>query len=75
MEQPTAPLFTTRFVQGSRTFFFDVKKTKTDKPFLKITSTSIKGEEKKRTYMMIFDNEVQGFIQAASDAVGYILKA
>jgi hypothetical protein len=74
MEQPSAPLFTTRFVQGRRTFFFDVKKTKSDKPFLKITSTSLKGEEKQRAYLTIFENEVQNFCQAVSDAANFIAK-
>ena len=74
-EQPTAPLFTTKFSQGRRTFFFDVKKSKNDKPFLKITSSSIKGEEKQRAYLTIFDNELNEFCQSVTEASGFILKA
>jgi hypothetical protein len=74
-EKPPAPLFTSKFTQGRRTFFFDVKKSKNDKPFLKITSSSIKGEEKQRSYLTVFEGEVQEFCQAVSDATGFILKS
>jgi len=72
-EQKIAPLFTSKFSQGRRTFFFDVKKSKNDKPFLRITTTSIKGEEKQRDSMMVFDSEVQEFCQAVADASAFIL--
>jgi hypothetical protein len=74
-EQKVAPLFTTKFSQGRRTFFFDVKKSKNDKPFLKITSSSIKGEDKQRTNIMIFDNEIPEFCQAVTDASNFILSS
>jgi hypothetical protein len=74
-EQKVAPLFTTKFSQGRRTFFFDVKKSKNDKPFLKITSSSIKGEDKQRVNIMIFDNEIPEFCQAVSDASSFILNS
>lgn len=76
MKEPiAAPLFTTKFSQGRRTFFFDVKKTKTDKPFLRITASSIKGESKERSHLTVFDNEVQDFTQAITEAAGYILSS
>lgn len=71
----SAPLFTSRFSQGRRTFFFDVKKSKNEKPFLKITASSIKGEEKTRNYLTIFDNEVQDFYKAISEAAGFMLNS
>jgi hypothetical protein len=74
-ELKTPPLFTTRFSQGSRTFFFDVKKSKNDKPYLRITTSSIKGEEKKRSFMTIFDSEVPEFCQAVADATSFITSA
>jgi hypothetical protein len=70
-----APLFTTRFSQGSRTFFFDVRKSKNDRPFLKITSSSLKGDEKQRSTMMVFGSEVQDFCQAVADASAFIVNA
>jgi hypothetical protein len=73
-EQKIAPLFTTKFTHGRRTFFFDIKKAKNDKPYLKITEASLRGEEKKRAFLTVFDNEVQEFCQAIADATGFILK-
>ncbi|HYC79942.1 MAG TPA: DUF3276 family protein [Candidatus Binatia bacterium] len=70
--QIPAPLFTTKFNHGKRSFFFDVKKTKQDKPYLKITASSLKGEEKQRAYLTIFDTELQEFCQAVSEAAGFI---
>jgi hypothetical protein len=76
MKEPVSvPLFTTKFSQGRRTFFFDVKKTKTDKPFLRITASSLKGENKERSYLTVFDNEVQEFTQAITEAAGFILSS
>jgi hypothetical protein len=72
-EQKSAPLFTTRFVQGRRTFFFDIKKSKNEKPFLKICSSSIKGQEKTRAYITVSDKEVQDFYQAVTDATSFLL--
>jgi hypothetical protein len=74
-EQKVAPLFTVKFSQGRRTFFFDVKKSKNDKPFLKITSSSIKGEDKQRANIMVFDNEMPEFMQAMADASSFVLKS
>ncbi len=70
-----APLFTSKFTHSKRTFFFDVRKSKKDKPYLKITVSSLKGEEKQRTHLTIFDTEVQVFCQAVADATGFIAKA
>lgn len=74
-EQISAPLFTTKFNQGRRTFFFDVKKSKNDKPFLKITASSIKGETKERATLTVFDNEMDEFYRAIADAATYVIKA
>ena len=75
MTEKSAPLFSTKFTQGRRTFFFDVKNAKNDKPFLKITSSSIKGEEKTRSYMTVFASEVQDFHKAMEEAANFIVKA
>jgi hypothetical protein len=75
MEQKTPPLFTTRFSQGNRTFFFDIKKTKKEKPYLKITASSIKGEEKQRATLTVFDQEAREFQQAVGDAMSFMLNA
>ena len=65
-------LFSTRASAGRRTYFFDVKSAKNTKPFLKITQSEINGEEKKKSYLNIFDSEVANFSQAFNEAVSFI---
>ncbi|OGE82392.1 MAG: hypothetical protein A3B10_02855 [Candidatus Doudnabacteria bacterium RIFCSPLOWO2_01_FULL_44_21] len=72
MQEFAPALFSTRVSAGRRTYFFDVKSAKNDKPFLKITQSEINGEEKKKSYLNIFENEVSGFRQAVEEAVGFM---
>jgi hypothetical protein len=60
-------LFSTRVSAGRRTYFLDVKSAKNAKPFLKITQSEINGEEKKKSYLNIFDSEIAGFCQAVEE--------
>ncbi|MBI2355942.1 MAG: DUF3276 family protein [Candidatus Doudnabacteria bacterium] len=73
MQQTFAPtLFSTKATVGRRTYFFDVKTAKNSKPFLKITQSEINGEEKKKSYLNVFDSEVPNFHSALTEAVDYI---
>lgn len=73
MQQEFAPaLFSTRAQTGGRTYFFDVKSAKNNKPFLKITQSEIHGDEKKKSYINIFDSEISSFSSALNEAVGFI---
>ena len=67
-------LFSTKVQNGRRTFFIDVKATKDEaRPYLKITESSISKEgEKKKSYMTVFDNEINDFKQAIDQAVGFV---
>ena len=65
-------LFSTRVTAGRRTYFFDVKSAKNTKPFLMITQSEINGDEKKKSYINIFDSEVSDFNQALNEAVSFI---
>ncbi len=66
-------LFSTRVHNGARTFFLDVKSTKNNKPYLKITESSISKEgEKKKAYMTVFENELNQFKEAVAEAVGFV---
>lgn len=68
-------LFSTRVHAGRRTFFFDVKATKEDKPYIKITESQISKEgEKKKNYMTIFDNEMNDFGKAVEEVLGFVNK-
>lgn len=72
----TPALFSTKVSAGRRTFFFDVKSAKNEKPYIKITESSIsKDGEKKKNYMTIFDNELADFKQAVEQVVGFVNQA
>jgi len=51
---------------GSRTYFFDVQKTKQGKPFLTITESRYKGpdEERERNTVTVFPEQMEEFAQA-----------
>lgn len=72
MKEFTPAIFSTKFSNGKRTFFFDVKSSKANKPYIKITMTSIKGEEKIRSYTTIFEEEAEGYYQALSEIMGFL---
>jgi hypothetical protein len=66
-------LFSTKVHNGARTFFVDVKSAKNNKPYLKITESSISKEgEKKKAYMTVFENEINDFKEAIEQAVGFV---
>jgi len=65
-------LFSTKVSAGRRTYFFDVKSAKNAKPFLKITQSEINGDEKKKTYLNVFENEVADFRQAVEQVAGFL---
>ena len=66
-------LFSTRVTSGRRTIFFDVKNTKDQKPYLKITESSIsKDGEKKKTYMAVFESEMNDFRSAVEEVMGFV---
>ena len=66
-------LFSTRVTSGRRTIFFDVKNTKDQKPYLKITESSISKEgEKKKTYMAVFESEMNDFRTAVEEVMGFV---
>ena len=72
MQEFTPSLFSTRVHNGRRTYFFDVKSAKNSKPFLKITQAEINGDEKKKTYLNIFDSEVHEFSHAIEEVMGFL---
>ncbi|MBX4186756.1 MAG: PUR family DNA/RNA-binding protein [Candidatus Doudnabacteria bacterium] len=76
MQEFAPALFSAKVQNGRRTFFIDVKATKgEERPYLKITESSISKEgEKKKSYMTVFDNEINDFKQAIEQAVGFVEK-
>jgi hypothetical protein len=72
MAEISTPLFTTKVLLGRRTFFFDVRRTKEEKPYVKITESSVRDGQKQRTNMMIFDSEIEDFKKALSSVFGFV---
>ncbi|OGE73999.1 MAG: hypothetical protein A3I07_03800 [Candidatus Doudnabacteria bacterium RIFCSPLOWO2_02_FULL_42_9] len=67
-------LFSTKVSAGRRTYFFDVKSAKNAKPFLKITQSELNGEERKKSYLNVFESEVGEFTKALEDVMGFMSK-
>jgi len=65
-------LFSTRVSAGKRTYFVDVKAAKNNKPFLKITQSEINGEERKKSYLNVFESEIAGLSSALNEVVAFI---
>jgi hypothetical protein len=53
---------------GSKTYFFDIRETKDDKPYLMVTESRFKGEgeERERNTIIIFQENAQEFAEAVS---------
>jgi hypothetical protein len=55
---------------GGRTYFLDVKKTREDKPYLRITeSRKGKGDKFERNSINVFPEDADEFAQAVSEMV------
>jgi len=56
---------------GSKTYFFDIKKTKNDKPYLVITESRFKGEggDRERSSIAIFQEHISEFLEALQQIV------
>ena len=73
MSEIVAPLFSTKMSAGRRTFFFDVRKTKDNKPYVRICESSVKANgEKQRNNLMIFDSELEEFKNALAQVFGFV---
>lgn len=56
---------------GSRTYFFDLKKTKEGKSYLVISESRFKGEgqERERSSVMVFPDHARDFLEATQKMV------
>ena len=56
---------------GARTYFFDLKETKEEKPFLVITESRFKGEgkQRERVRITVFPEQAEEFGQAVSTMI------
>ena len=59
---------------GAKTYFFDIKETKDKKPYLLITESRFKGEgdDRERSSIVVFQQNIQDFAQAISDMAARI---
>lgn len=67
-------LFSERVRAGSRTYFFDIKKSATGTKYLVINESKKVGESHKHNRIMIFEEDIQSFIEGLNKAVGFIQK-
>ena len=59
---------------GTKTYFFDLKKTKEGKPYLVITESRFKGEgkDRERVSIVLFPEHAQAFLEKVQEMVGKI---
>ncbi len=59
---------------GSITYFFDVKETKTGKPYLAITESRFQGEgiQRKRKTISVFHEHFSNFLEALNTVAGRV---
>jgi hypothetical protein len=57
---------------GAKTYFFDVKQTQEDKPYLVITESRFKGEgqDRERASITVFPEQAQEFSATVQEMVG-----
>ena len=57
---------------GSKTYFFDLKKTREEKTYLVITESRLKGEgnDRERASIIVFPESAEEFSQAVAEMVG-----
>jgi hypothetical protein len=67
-------IFTRRVRAGKRTYFFDVKATKSEKDFyITITeSKRISEEEYEKHKLFLYKEDFEKFVNALSETVGYV---
>lgn len=56
---------------GTKTYFFDIKQTKENEPYLVITESQFKGEDKdrERTSITVFADHAQDFLEATVEMI------
>jgi len=59
---------------GSKTYFFDLKKTKDKRPYITITESNFKGEgeDRERKTLVVFPESAQKFAKALSEMVSML---
>jgi hypothetical protein len=67
-------IFTRRVRAGKRTYFFDVKATKSEKDFyITITESKRVGEEEYEKHkLFLYKEDFEKFVNALSETVGYV---
>ena len=55
---------------GKSTYFIDVKQAKNNSKYLSICESKLDGEERKRTYLNVFGDNVERFREAIDEAAG-----
>ena len=72
MTEERQELFSEKVKSGSRTYFFDVKKTKEDCQYLVISESKAKGNEFEHHRIMIFQENIQEFLNGLNKAIDFL---
>lgn len=68
-------LFTTKISLDNRTYFFNVKENRTGDVFLQVVeSKSTEGADFDRHAIVVFEDDMQKFLQGLENSLGYIEK-
>jgi hypothetical protein len=67
-------LFSTKVTSGKRSVFFDVRNTKENRPYLKITESTLKDGQKQYNNLVVFESELANFKSAFDQAFGFLEK-
>jgi hypothetical protein len=63
------PIFSKMVKSGARTFFLDLKTAKNSEPYMTVSLSELKGQEKNRVHINVFAGEIEDFFQALTEVV------
>ncbi len=64
----TNAIYSTMVKSGKTTYFVDVKQAKNGNKYISISENKVKGEEKKRTTLFVFEEVIDQFRKAIEEA-------
>lgn len=70
----TNAIYSTMVKSGKTTYFVDVKQAKNGNKYISISENKVKGEEKKRTTLFVFEEVIDQFRKAIDEASEAVAK-
>lgn len=66
-------LYSTMVRAGRTTYFVDVREAKNGNKYLSISESQIRGDERKRVTLRVFEDSIPSFCKAVEEAAGSIV--